>query len=124
MGLVFEEKTFAIRGVIFEVYREMGPGFLESVYQECVEQELTRKGIPFRSKPDLVLFYKDRPLEQNFRPDLVCYDQIILELKAVKAIGPEHRAQLLNYLRASKLRLGLLVNFGSHPKAEIERYLL
>ncbi|MES9941050.1 MAG: GxxExxY protein [Candidatus Thiodiazotropha sp. 6PLUC2] len=122
--LIFEEKTFAIRGAVFEVYREMGSGFLEQVYQECLDHELTSRGIPFMSRPALKLNYKDERLHQTYIPDLICYKQIIVELKAVKNIAPEHKAQVLNYLKATNLKLGLLVNFGSHPKAQIERLIL
>lgn len=122
--LLFEEETFVIRGAVFEVYREMGAGFLEPVYQECLESEFASKGIPFVSQPELKLNYKGQPLKQTYRPDFICYEQIIIELKAVKNIAPEHRAQVLNYLKATNLRLGLLVNFGSYPKAQIERLIV
>lgn len=121
--LLFEEETFAIRGAVFEVYREMGSGFLEPVYQECLEKELASRNIPFVSQPGLMLNYKGEPLKQTYRPDFICYEQIIIELKAVKSIAPEHKAQVLNYLKVTNLRLGLLVNFGSYPKAEIERMI-
>jgi len=124
MSLIFEEETFAIRGAVFEVYREMGSGFLEAVYQACLEKEFDSRGIPFVSQPELKIVYKGTPLQQSYRPDLVCYNQIILELKAVKEITPEHKAQLINYLKATHLQLGLLINFGSHPKVQIERFAL
>ena len=122
--LLLADETFAIRGVVFEVYREMGCGFLEAVYQECMEHELTNQGIPFEAQQELSLLYKGRPLKQLYKPDLICHGKIILELKAVKTIAPEHRAQLLNYLKATGIRVGLLVNFGSYPKATIERLVL
>ncbi|MBM3422308.1 MAG: GxxExxY protein [Chlorobi bacterium] len=122
--LLFEEETFAIRGAVFEVYREMGSGFLEQVYQECLENEFSSRGILFVSQPELLLSYKGEPLKQTYRPDFICYEQIVLELKAVKSIAPEHRAQVLNYLKATNLRLGLLINYGSHPKAQIERFII
>ena len=119
--LLFEEESYRIRGAIFEVYREMGCGFLEAVYQECLETELNKQRIPFIAQPELELFYKDEKLQQTFKPDLICYDQIIVELKAVREVCDEHRAQLHNYLKATGLKLGLLVNFGHYPKATIER---
>jgi len=122
--LLLADETFAIRGVVFEVYREMGCGFLEAVYQECMEHELTNQGIPFEAQQELSLLYKGRPLKQLYKPDLICHGKIILELKAVKTVAPEHRAQLLNYLKATGIRVGLLVNFGSYPKATIERLVL
>lgn len=122
--LLFEDETFTIRGAVFEVYREMGSGFLEPVYQECLEKELASRGIPFVSQPELLLNYKGTLLRQTYKPDLICFEQIIVELKALKAIAPEHKAQVLNYLKATNLKLGLLINFGSHPKVQIERLIL
>ena len=110
-----------IRGAVFEVYREMGCGFLEAVYQECLEKELRKQNIPFVSQPELELFYKQEKLQQTYKPDLICYDKITVELKAVKEICDEHRAQLHNYLKATGLQLGFLINFGHYPKATIER---
>jgi GxxExxY protein len=122
--LIYEAETFAIRGAVFEVYKEMGCGFVEAVYQECLEKELRRLNIPFAAQQELNLTYKQTPLLQTYRADLVCFETIIVELKVAKQIAPEHKAQLLNYLKASRLKLGLLVNFGSYPKAEIERMAL
>ena len=122
--LLFEKETYAIRGAIFEVYREMGCGFLEAVYQECLEKEFTRRGIPFAAQQELRLSYKGEPLKQTYKPDFICYGAIIVELKALSATTNEHKAQVLNYLKATGLKLGLLVNFGSHPKATIERLVL
>ena len=124
MELLLKAETYAIRGAAFEVYNEMGCGFLEAVYQECMEKELTIKEIPFIAQPELKLDYKGEPLNQTYKPDLICYDKIIIELKAVKEIAPEHQAQLINYLKATKLRLGLIINFGSYPKIQIERFVL
>ncbi|MFP4173564.1 MAG: GxxExxY protein [Candidatus Hydrogenedentota bacterium] len=123
-GLLYERESFGIRGAIFEVYREMGSGFVESVYQECLERELSHRGIPFAAQPELRLSYKKAPLRQTYRPDIVCHDKIILELKAVSALGDEHRAQVMNYLRAASMRLAFLVNFGRHHGVEIERIVL
>jgi GxxExxY protein len=122
--LLFEEEAFLIRGAVFEVSREMGAGFLEAVYHECLALEFTRKDILFASQPSLQLNYKGVRLQRTYMPDFVCFDRILVELKAVKVIAPEHRAQVINYLKATGLQLGLLVNFGSAPKAHIERYVL
>lgn len=119
--LKYEEESYLIRGVIFEVYREMGCGFLEAVYQECLEKELGKQGIPFVAQQELVLHYKGERLAQMYKPDFICFERIIVELKAVKELAGEHRAQVHNYLKATGLELGLLVNFGHYPKAEIER---
>ena len=119
--ILFKDECYAIQGAIFEVYREMGCGFLESVYKECLERELRSRNIPFITQPDLRLTYKGELLQQTFKPDLICYSQIIVELKAVKAIAPEHIAQVINYLKATGIKLGLLVNFGDYPKATVQR---
>ena len=120
-NLKFEAESYRIRGAVFEVYRKMGCGFVEPVYQECMEKELKISGIPFSAQQELKLQYKSEPLEQTYRPDLICFGLIIVELKAVKELADEHRAQVHNYLKASKLELGLLVNFGHYPSVEIER---
>ncbi|ADU66651.1 GxxExxY protein [Desulfurispirillum indicum] len=121
--LLLEEESYAIRGAVFEVYREMGCGFLETVYQECLETELSARGIPFTAQPELRLHYKGQLLRQVYKPDFICYEQIVLELKAVKEVLSEHKAQIINYLQATNLRLGLLVNFGSSPKVQVERFV-
>ena len=110
--MLFPEEAFRIQGAVFEVSRQMGTGFLEAVYQECLAIEFTAQGIPFAALPPLALTYKSRPLRQVYRPDFVCFDRIIVELKVVRELAPEHQAQVLNYLKATGLRLGLLVNFG------------
>jgi GxxExxY protein len=117
------DETYEILGACFEVYKEKGYGFLEPVYQECLQLELDALDIPFRAQPELKLTYKGSPLQQTYRPDLICYDKVIVELKAVKALMDEHRAQLLNYLKATGLRVGLLINFGHYPKLEYERLI-
>jgi GxxExxY protein len=99
----------------------MGSGFLEAVYQECLEKEFLRRDIPFRAQPELNLMYKGEILAQKYRADFICYETIIVELKAVSATTHEHHAQLHNYLKATGLKLGLLVNFGNYPKATVER---
>lgn len=123
-NIVYKEESYAIQGAIFDVYREMGSGFLEAVYQECMEKELSLRKIPFRPQAELALSYKGEILRQKYIPDLICWDKIIVELKAVKQIAPEHEAQILNYLKASGMKLGLLINFGAYPKAEIKRFVL
>jgi GxxExxY protein len=102
----------------------MGSGFLESVYQECLEREFCRRKLPFASQVRLQLTYKGELLIQTYKPDFVCFGKIIVEIKAVKELAPEHEAQLLNYLKATGTKLGLLVNFGSYPSAEVERRIL
>jgi GxxExxY protein len=102
----------------------MGAGFLEAVYQECLGLEFTAREIPFRAQQPLALAYKGVRLKQAYIADFVCFDRIVIELKATRDIAPEHRAQTLHYLRATGLRLGLLVNFGSTPRAKVERLVL
>ena len=119
--MLFPDECYAIQGAVFDVYRLMGCGFLEAVYQECLEREFRLRQLPFEAQKELVLSYKSEPLTQTYRPDFICYGRIIVELKAVKEIASEHKAQLLNYLKATGLELGLLVNFGAYPKAEIVR---
>lgn len=120
----YKEECYNIQGAVFDVYRIMGCGFLESVYQECLELELKNRGIPFVSQQELVLNYKGHVLVQTYKPDLICYGEIILELKSVGELAREHEAQLLNYLHASGLTLGLLINFGHYPGVEIKRFRL
>ena len=119
--IILKEESYKITGACLEVYREKGCGFLEGVYPECVEIELGLQGIPFVPQKPLPLAYKARPLQARYEPDFVCYDKIILELKAVKDLSDEHRAQVQNYLKATGFRLGLLVNFGHYPKLQVER---
>jgi GxxExxY protein len=123
-ALLFEEETFQIRSAVFEVSRVLGTGFLEAVYQEALALEFGAQGIPFIASPARAISYEDRLLSQTYRRDFVCFEQIIVELKASREIAPEHRAQTLNHLKATGLRVGLLVNFGCAPKARIERLVL
>jgi GxxExxY protein len=124
MDLVFREESYQVMGGCFEVYKEMGCGFLEAVYQECLELEFTAQGIPFRPQAELALRYKGKLLKQTYVPDFILFEKIVLEIKAVSELTDEHRAQVLNYLKATGYRLGLLVNFGHYPKVEWERIVL
>ena len=123
MPLVFEEETYAVLGACFEVYKDKGNGFVEPVYQECLELEFGLQAIPFSSQAQLRLTYKGRELKQRYIPDFMCFDKIIVELKAVRELTDEHRAQVHNYLKATGFRLGLLVNFGHKGKLEYERII-
>jgi len=124
MMILFKEECYQIMGACFEVYKRVGAGFLEAVYQECLEMELAERRIPFQAQPALTIAYKGRPLRAKYTPDFICYGKVVVELKAVSGISDEHRAQVFNYLRASGLRLALLVNFGHYPKLEYERIIL
>jgi GxxExxY protein len=121
--LIYKNESYAIIGACFEVYKDKGCGFLEPVYHECLEIELEFEQIPFLSKPPQTLQYRGRTLVQKFNPDFICYDKIILEIKAIPQLVDEHRAQVLNYLSATGCQLGLLVNFGHYPRMEYERLL-
>ncbi|MCK5676264.1 MAG: GxxExxY protein [Verrucomicrobia bacterium] len=114
--LIYEDLSYKIRGALFEVYKEKGCGFLEDVYQECLEIEFGLQEILFEAQYPLKLEYKGRPLKKKYVPDFICFGQIIVEIKAVKEVTDEHRAQLQNYLKATGYKLGLLVNFGHHPQ--------
>jgi GxxExxY protein len=124
MSIIYKEESYTIMGACFEIYTEKGNGFLEQVYQECLEIELELRGILFVPKQELSLTNKGRPLKSKYVPDLLCHDKVIVELKAVKELADEHRAQIHNYLKATGHRLGLLVNFGHYPKLEYERIVL
>jgi GxxExxY protein len=120
-NIIYKLESYEIVGACFEVYKDKGCGFVESVYQECLEMEFTDRKIPFRAQVELALSYKGRPLKSKFKPDFICDDKIVVELKAVSALTDEHRAQVHNYLRATGMKLSLLVNFGHFPKIEYER---
>ena len=124
MEIVFKEESYAIQGACFEVYKTLGSGFLEAVYQEALVREFELKGIPFQEQVELKLQYKGMPLKQTYKPDFVCFGKIIVEIKAVSDLTAEHEAQICNYLKITNMRLGLLVNFGHYPKIEIKRFAL
>ena len=124
MKLMYEAETYAIRGAVFDVHSKMGNGFEEPIYQECMELALKDRGIEFEAQKHLPLHYGEHKLKHYCQPDLFCYGKIIVELKACAALADVHRAQLLNYLRLTGRRLGLLVNFGSFPKVTIERFAM
>ena len=121
--IVFKEESYRIIGACFKVYKEKGHGFLEAVYQECLVIEFNEQQVPFVEKPRIRLGYKGRPLKQEYEPDFLCFDEIILDIKAVKRLSDEHRAQVINYLKSTRMELGLLVNFGYYPKIEYERFV-
>ena len=122
--LILPEESYKIIGTCFEVYNEMGCGFLETIYHECLEIEFGNRGIPFVSKPILPVEFKGQTLRTFYQADFVCWDQIIIEIKATSTLADEHTAQLLNYLNAIKKPLGLVVNFGHYPKLQYKRVAL
>ena len=121
--LLFKEESYQIMGACFEVYKELGPGFLEAVYQECLAIEFTERGLTFQAHPRLKLQYKERFLKQYYEPDFICFGEIIIEVKAMRILVDEHRAQTIHYLKATDKKLGLLVNFCHYPQLEYERLI-
>jgi GxxExxY protein len=122
--LMLEKETYDILGACFEVYKEKGCGFLEAVYQECLEIEFELRGLPAQALVPLALTYKGRPLKKSYEADFICFGTVLVELKAVSKLADEHCAQVQNYLNATGLRVGLLVNFGHYPMVEHERFAL
>jgi len=101
----------------------LGHGFLEAVYQEALAMELEERRIPFRREAALDVYYKGRPLNGVYRADFICFDSVVLELKAASNLAAAHKAQLIHYLRATKIPKGLLLNFGL-PSLEFQRFVL
>ncbi len=122
--LIYPDESYLIMGACFEVYANQGPGFLEAVYQESLEIEFRQRGIPFSAQVELTTKYKGHPLKQTYKADFVCYEKILIELKALSDLTGAHNAQVLNYLKATGFRLGLLINFGRHPRLEHQRIVL
>ena len=110
--MIFPHEAYEIIGAAMEVHNTLGQGFLESVYQEALEIEMRKRNIPFTAQTKIQIQYKDVPMEHYFVADFVCYDKIIVELKSVSTILPEHEAQIINYLRATGFKLGILLNFN------------
>jgi GxxExxY protein len=117
-----DPQTHAIIGAAMEVHRQLGPGFLEAVYQEAMAIELADRAVPFVREAELPVFYKGRRLNCSYRADFVCLESVIVELKALQAITGIETAQLLNYLKATRLERGLLLNFGC-PSLEFKRLI-
>jgi len=117
-----DPQTHAIIGAAMEAHRQLGPGFLEAVYQEALALEFAARGIPFAAQVELPVYYKGQKLTCFYKADLVCYDSVIVELKALKALTGVDEAQLLNYLKATRLERGLLLNFG-RPSLEFKRLI-
>ncbi|MBP6002621.1 MAG: GxxExxY protein [Pyrinomonadaceae bacterium] len=119
--IIYKDEGFQIIGACFEVYNHKGFGFTEPVYQECLQHEFTLQGIPFVAQPELPMTYKGIQLAQKFKPDFICFEKIVVEIKSVAGLTDAHRAQTINYLHATAFELGLLVNFGQFPKLIHER---
>ena len=120
---LLEQEGYDLIGAAIEVYNEVGHGFLEEVYQDCMEIELQMRGIPFQPQPELQLGYKERALRKKYKPHLFVSDGIVVELKAMKQLTDNEAAQILNYLKATKKRVGYLINFGNPERLEWKRFV-
>lgn len=120
----FSREGYELMGAAFEVYNVVGFSLLEEVYQESLEIELELRGIPCQPREELILAYKGRQLRKRYIPDLYVHGGIVVELKSVSAIAPEHEAQLFNYLRIARKSVGYLINFGAKGDLEWKRFLL
>ena len=116
-----KEQSYAINGAAMNVSNALGHGFLEAVYQEALELEFIKRGIPYEREKELKIFYEGKELRQTYKADFVCYGDIIVELKAVAHLDDSHRSQVFNYLKATGFKLGLLYNFGHYNGLEWER---
>jgi len=120
-SMVFSEESYQINGAAFQVYKTLGSGFLEAVYQEALELEFQERGIPYEREKELTITYGGKMLKQTYKADFVCYGKIIVELKAVSFLDDSHRSQVYNYLKATGFNLGLLYNFSHYDGLEYER---
>ena len=121
---LFAQEGYDLMAAAFAVHNETGGGLLEEIYQESLELELGMRGIPFKAKQELAVFYKGRELKKRYIPDLYVFDGSIAELKAVSALLPEHEAQLINYMRLAKQPVGYLINFGPIKGVEWKRFVV
>ena len=117
-----DERTYKIIGAALEVHKELGCGFLEAVYQEALEREFKSQEIPFQSQPMVQISYKGKLLDKTYQPDFICYKEVIVEIKAISLLSGVEEAQLINYLKATGLKVGLLLNFGS-KSLEYKRFV-
>jgi len=122
--LLFKDEVYALVGAAMEVYNELGNGFLEPVYQEAYEMELSARTIPFDSQKLLPIYYKNRKLRKEYKADLIAYGKIIVELKSQECLTKKDEAQMLNYLNATKFTVGVLINFGAENDLEWKRMIL
>ena len=121
---MLEDEGYRFMGAAFEVYNHLGYGMAEEIYQQGLEIELALRGIPFRSKHELAAFYKGRRLDTHYRPDLIVYDTIVVELKAISDLNADHEAQLFNYLRIARRPVGYLLNFGRKGELQWKRFIV
>jgi GxxExxY protein len=121
---MFEDEGYRFMGAAFEVYNQLGYGMAEEIYQQSLEIELSLHGIPFQSKRELEVFYKNKRLDTYYRPDLMVYEGIVVELKALAELNSDHEAQLFNYMRISRQPVGYLLNFGKKGELEWKRFIV
>ena len=119
--LLLKDEVYAIVGAAIDVYNELGSGFLEAVYQEAMEMELGMRTIPFEPQKELCIYYKGRCLEKKYFADLLCFGSVLVELKVMRQIGSGEESQLLNYLTATGLRVGVIINFGDPGRLDWKR---
>jgi GxxExxY protein len=122
--LLYKSEVYEIAGAAMDVYHQLGAGFLEPVYQETLAIELSRRSTPFEREKPFSIFYKGYELRKKYVADFVCFDTIVVELKAIPRISNVEIAQLINYLKVTRLRVGMLVNFGSRPRMEWQRFVI
>jgi GxxExxY protein len=121
---MFKDEGYKLMGAAFEVYNQLGYGMAEEIYQQSLEIELDLRGIPFQSKKELTVFYKDRLLDTRYKPDLFVFGGIVVEVKAVAELISEHEAQLFNYMRIARQNVGYLINFGHKGELQWKRFIL
>jgi GxxExxY protein len=121
--LLYKDEVYTIIGAAIEVHRELGPGFLEAVYQEALDIEMASRQVPFNSQTLISIMYKRHHLQKGYIADFCCYEKILIEIKALDKLSSKEEAQLLNYLKATGFRVGLLINFGSKGKLEWRKFV-
>ncbi len=122
--LLYKDEVYMIIGAAMDVYNQLGPGFSEAIYQEAMEIEVDLRNIPNHPQMDVFIAYKGKRLKQFFKPDFICYDKIIVEIKAIDRLTSREAAQLLNYLKATSMPVGILINFGAEKDLEWKRMVL
>ena len=121
---MYKEEGYKVMGAAFEVYNQLGYGMAEEIYQQSFEIEFGFRGIPFQSKRQLTVFYKDNQLETHYVPDLFAFNAIVIELKAVAGLNSDHEAQLFNYMRIARQPVGYLINFGHRGELQWKRFIV
>lgn len=121
--LILKDEVYSIVGAAMEVYNELGYGFLEAIYQEAMEIELSNRNIPFQSQKSLRVYYKRKVLNKTYIADLLCYNTVLVELKALEKLTGKEESQIINYLKATGIKVGVVINFGSKNKLEWKRFV-